>query len=65
MRDLCAINGEDGIAFDPETLAAGEIRAAEEHARVRVRLEARLAGARIPVQVDVGFGDAVVPLPIR
>lgn len=30
---------------------------------VRVRLVARLAGAEIPVQVDVGFGDAVEPPP--
>ena len=30
-----------------------------------MRLEARLARARIPVQVDVGFGDAVVPAPVR
>ena len=28
---------------------------------MRVRLEARLAGARIPVQVDVAFGDVVIP----
>jgi hypothetical protein len=28
-------------------------------------MTATLAGARVPVQVDVGFGDAVVPGPIR
>jgi hypothetical protein len=65
IRDLCGIDVDDGIAFDPETIAGEEIRAAEEYAGVRVRLEARLAGARIPVQVDVGFGDAIVPTPIR
>ena len=32
---------------------------------MRVRLEARSAAARIPVQVDVGFGAAVTPSPAR
>jgi predicted nucleotidyltransferase component of viral defense system len=63
LRDLCAIDGGDAIVFDPESIAAEEILAVDEYAGVRVRLEARLAGARIPVQVDVGFGDAIVPLP--
>ncbi len=65
FRDLCAIDGGDAIVFDPETTVGEEIRAADEDAGVRVRLEARLAGARIPVQVDVGFGDAIVPDPTR
>jgi predicted nucleotidyltransferase component of viral defense system len=65
MRELCAIDADDGIVFDLESLTGEEIRAAEEYAGVRVRFEARLAGARIPVQVDVGFGDAIVPTPIR
>jgi hypothetical protein len=28
-----------------------------------LRFEARLAGARIPIQIDIGFGDAVAPPP--
>jgi len=65
LRDLCAIDGADAILFDPASIAGEEIRAADEYAGVRVRLEAHLAGARIPVQVDVGFDDAIVPLPTR
>jgi len=30
---------------------------------VRVRFQATLARARIPMQVDVGFGDVIVPRP--
>ena len=29
----------------------------------RITLEARLENARIPLQVDIGFGDAVTPAP--
>jgi hypothetical protein len=30
---------------------------------VRIKLLAELAGARIPMQIDIGFGDAVYPEP--
>lgn len=63
VRELCAVHADDGLAFDPESIAGEEIGAADEDKGVRVRLTARLAEARIPVQVDVGFGDAVVPAP--
>ncbi len=65
LRDLCEIGADDGIVFDADSIVGEEIRAVDEYAGVRVRLEARLAGARIPVQVDVGFGDAIEPAPSR
>jgi predicted nucleotidyltransferase component of viral defense system len=63
FRDLCGVTASDGIVFDPRSVKGEEIKAVDEYAGVRVRLVARLAEARIPVQVDVGFGDAVVPGP--
>lgn len=65
IRDLCAFPSEDGLVFDTGTVKGEEIRSADEYAGVRVRLEARLGDARIPVQVDVGFGDSVTPDPAR
>jgi predicted nucleotidyltransferase component of viral defense system len=63
LREVCAVRAEDGIEFDAASLAGEEILASDEYAGVRVRFDARLADARIPVQVDVGFGDAIVPEP--
>ena len=65
LRDLCGVRVDDGIVFDPASVSGEEIRIPDEYTGVRIRLEARLAEARIPVQVDVGFGDAVVPRPTR
>ena len=65
VRDLCGILADDGIEFDSDSITGEEIRLHNEYSGVRVKLEARLAEARIPVQVDVGFGDAVVPPPKR
>ncbi len=62
FRELCSMNPvEDGLVFLPESVQAGDIRQDEAYQGVRVRLEARLGKAKIPLQVDIGFGDAVTP----
>lgn len=59
---LCRVPAEeDGLDFDANTVTAREIREQSEYGGIRVTLTASLAGARIPLQVDVGFGDAVTP----
>jgi hypothetical protein len=52
---------DDGLSFLPDTVAAEPIRENDIYPGVRVTLEARLGKARIPLQVDVGFGDVVTP----
>jgi hypothetical protein len=65
VRQVCSLPADDGIVFDPDSIRGEEIRAADEYAGVRVRLQAQLASARIPMQIDVGFGDAIMPEPVR
>ena len=63
FRDICRIKVEDGIAFQPDTVKAAEIRKEANYAGVRGTLLGMLDSARCPVQIDIGFGDAVVPGP--
>jgi predicted nucleotidyltransferase component of viral defense system len=64
FRSLCALEVvEDGLLFLAETVQAKAIREDDIYGGVRVTLVARLENARIPVQVDVGFGDAIWPEP--
>ena len=64
VRDICAAQvPDDGVAFDAEGASAARIRGGQEYEGVRVRLTARLGSAVVPLQVDVGFGDAVTPRP--
>jgi len=65
VRELCEIHVNDGIEFAPDSIRGEEIRLPDEYDGVRIRLDAHLAEARIPVQIDVAFGDAVVPAPVR
>jgi predicted nucleotidyltransferase component of viral defense system len=56
---------DDGVTFDVVGLQASPIREEVEYGGVRVRTTATIAGARVPIQVDVGFGDAVTPAPVE
>lgn len=61
FQDVCAIDVDDGIVFDAETVKAEEIRKESNDAGVRVTFFGFINKARCPVQVDVGYGDAVTP----
>ena len=52
---------EDGLRFDAETMRIDDIRDEQDYGGVRVKLVALLGTARIPLQVDIGFGDVIHP----
>lgn len=56
-----ANDDSDGMVFNHDAVTAEEIRGAQEYGGVRVRVPATLGTARMVVQVDVGFGDAITP----
>lgn len=64
FRELCTLQvPDDGIVLRPETIRAFRIREDQEYEGVRVTLVATLERARLDLQVDVGFGDAITPSP--
>lgn len=64
FRDVCNQPVEDdGVVFLADTLRGERIREEEEYHGVRVRFDVRQGTARLRLQVDVGFGDAVTPRP--
>jgi len=64
FADACAAKVEDdGMRFDPDTIRTDDIRDDQEYHGVRVRLIGFLGRARLAIQIDVGFGDALTPDP--
>ena len=62
LRDVCTVAVvDDGLAFDAGTLSAAPIREDAEYNGLRIRLVAMLGSARIPMQIDIGFGNAIEP----
>lgn len=63
IRAICEIQEEDGVVFDGASVEGTKIKEDDEYDGVRIKLQAELAGAHIPMQIDIGFGDAVYPEP--
>ncbi len=62
FREVCSIPAaDDGWIFDPTTVTTEDIRTVAEYGGVRVHFVAKLGGAVVRVQTDIGFGDAVTP----
>ena len=61
FREIMAIEVDDGVSFDLKGLRIEPIREELEYGGSRLRTTAALSGARIPITVDIGFGDAVEP----
>jgi hypothetical protein len=66
VKELCAavVQPDDGLVFNAATVEGERIAEAAEYEGVRVRFRATLDAARIPMQIDIGFGDVVLPAPI-
>jgi len=67
VREICAVRVEpdDGLVFDAATVKGERIAEAADYEGVRIRFRATLDAARIQMQLDVGFGDVVVPEPVQ
>ena len=65
LREVCTTEvEEDGMVFSPSTVRAERIKEDADYEGVRVRFGGLLGKARVAMQVDVGFGDVVVPAPL-
>lgn len=66
IRAVCLMDVEtDGMSFDPDAITATRITEEAEYEGVRVRIHGSLGNARVPLQIDIGFGDVIVPGPCQ
>ncbi len=65
FKEICLIKTvkNDGIEFLSETVSGIPIRAEMEYGGFRINLDCRLYSAKMSLQIDIGFGDIVVPSP--
>lgn len=62
FKALCELSvPDDGVVYDPASVHAESTRDEEEYPGVRITLTATMANARLHIQIDIGFGDAVTP----
>lgn len=60
---ICTIDTDDGVRFDTSSMRIAPIREDNIYGGLRLNIPAAIGSARLPVQVDIGFGDAITPAP--
>jgi len=55
---------DDGLTYLSDTVNVNEIREEQQYGGFRVTLKAMLGAAKIHLQIDCGFGDAITPDPV-
>lgn len=63
IQMVCRIRADDGMQFNAESVHVMETRKEATYGGLRVKLVGTLGRARCPMQLDVGYGDAVTPGP--
>lgn len=64
IETICSIDGgSDGLLFNTSHATVEEIRENNRYQGMRIRIPVHLGNARIRLQIDLGFGDAVYPPP--
>lgn len=60
---ICAIEADDGVRYETQSMRIAPIREDNVYGGLRLTVTACVGSARLPVQVDIGFGDAITPAP--
>jgi hypothetical protein len=65
IRNLCvqAVDEDDGFVFDPDSVIVSKITEDATYEGSRIRFQGHLGNARLDLQIDIGFGDDVIPRP--
>lgn len=65
VKELCVLppSIDDGIQFPSSSVTGSIMQLQREYEGVRIRFKAQLGYTRIPMQIDIGFGDIVTPYP--
>ena len=64
LQHTCRIAVNDGVVFDAVRMTTSRIRGATDTGGIRTRFRATVDGARVTVQIDIGFGDSIQPPPV-
>lgn len=62
FAEIMQIESDDGLVFDIDAITATPIREAMDYGGIRLRTAAYLEKTRVPVVLDIGFGDALADL---
>ena len=59
FNDILSTDADDGLRFDTAALTATQIRDDQVYGGVRLKTTAYIDKTRIPITIDIGFGDSM------
>lgn len=65
IKKIIKIEVEDGIYFDLNKIKSRSITEGADYKGQRIKIVALIGNARVHLQIDIGFGDVVVPEPVK
>ncbi len=65
FTEIFKINADDGLVYDLSTLKAKEITKQDEYQGLNISVKVLLGNIQIPVSIDIGFGDVIVPQKMK
>lgn len=66
IRGICETDVKpDGMEFDAESVKVAPIAANAKYEGLQATFAGRLGSAKLPMRIDVGFGDRVTPGPVE
>jgi len=65
LKVICDIAFDDGITYSPSGITVAEAGHDREYPGYEAKIPARLGEAKCDVMLDIGFGEAVTPAPVR
>lgn len=66
FSEICSTPVEDdGVQFNPVDIDISAITEEADYRGVRVKIKGNLGNAKLNLQIDIGFGDSILPEPVR
>lgn len=65
FKEIAKIDINDGVKYDPESVEVEKITEGANYDGIRVKIKAYIGSAEKNIQIDLGFGDVVVPDEIK
>jgi len=61
FRDIANVTCDDGVKFNSSSITTERIKEDADYEGIRLKIEATLGQARKRLQMDIGFGDIIIP----
>jgi len=61
FSNICTVNSDDAVWFDASSIKAEQITEQDKYSGVRLLIDAGFDTIRQRIQIDIGFGDVIIP----